>query len=337
MSGRLAQIGYFLRLVRIMNLLIIAATMFIIRYVVFDVWIIHDFTKANPGDHIEVLKHLNLLHVEAHFILLVICICFIAGAGNIINDYFDIKADRVNRPETIVIGKHIKRRWAIVINWALNSVAFMIALYLGWFYQSLSFVIIPFLSITFLWLYSMYFKRQLLVGNVSIALLTSAVIILTAHQALCELPLIVSLKSKVILMDYSPAIFLTTILASFAFITNFTREIVKDINDIEGDKKIACRTIPIVHGAKTAKLFVGVLLFIQLFFFIMLIAMAPSKMDGSGSTLFPMAIGIGLIVLYLTAFIINIVAKTRSQHYRISMLLKMIMLLGLMFPLNLLL
>lgn len=310
--------------------------MFIVRYLVFDAWLIHDFAKNYSEFGIDLVKTINLLQFDVHFALLVICICFIAAAGNIINDYFDIKADRVNRPDTIVIGKHIKRRWAIVINWALNTIAFLIALYLGWYYQSVFFVIIPFLAITFLWLYSMYFKRQLLIGNMSIALLTSAVILLTAHQALCELPLIVSFSSIVILIDYEPAIFLTGLLASFAFITNFTREIVKDINDVEGDKKIACRTIPIVYGSKVAKLYVGVLLFVQLFFFVLMVAIAPSKVDSSGAELFPLIIGIGLIILYLVAFIINILAKTRTSHYRISLILKLIMLLGLMFPLNLL-
>ena len=70
------------------------------------------------------------------FFLLVFSTVLIAAAGNIINDYFDVKADRINRPEKLIITKHIKRRWAIFVHWIFNGVAFTIALYLSAKYQS---------------------------------------------------------------------------------------------------------------------------------------------------------------------------------------------------------
>ncbi|MBK6526503.1 MAG: UbiA family prenyltransferase [Crocinitomicaceae bacterium] len=104
--------------------------------------------------------------LKPEFLTLVFSTLLIAAAGNIINDYFDVKADRINKPELLIIDKHIKRRWAIVFNWVFNSVGLLIAMYLGWKYDNWFMAIIPFVTINLLWFYSMYFKRTLILGNV---------------------------------------------------------------------------------------------------------------------------------------------------------------------------
>ena len=124
---------HFIKLIRPINMAIIVLTMYGVRYYIQSV----NYYQKIDDSGID-------------FFLLVFSTVLIAAAGNIINDYFDVKADRINRPEKLIITKHIKRRWAILVHWIFNGVAFTIALYLSAKYQSLWFVFIHLLSIQFL-------------------------------------------------------------------------------------------------------------------------------------------------------------------------------------------
>ena len=152
----------FIQLVRPVNLIIIALTMCGVFYFLSDI----------PVGTNELLNQIN-------FVLLVFSTLLIAGAGNIINDYFDVKADRVNKPDRLIISKHIKRRWAIVTHWFFNGIALLIAVYLSFVYLTYSFVFIHLLSINLLWFYSFVFKRKGVFGNIIVALLTALIPILT--------------------------------------------------------------------------------------------------------------------------------------------------------------
>ena len=179
----------------------------------------------------------------------------IAAAGNIINDYFDVRADRINRPDRLIIGKHIKKRWAIVLHWILNLIAFVIAIYLSYTFKTFWYVFIHLLSINLLWYYSSHLKRTMVVGNIIIALLTTLV------------PLLVGIfYNPLILIETSPLypfeevvehenwiVYLSISLGLFAFFLNWSREIIKDIEDIDGDKVIKAKTLPIALGSKKTK------------------------------------------------------------------------------------
>ncbi len=198
---------------------------------------------------------------QVDFLLLVISTVLIAAAGNIINDYFDVKADRINKPEKLIITKHISRRWAILTHWTFNGIAFSIAIYLSIKYQSLWFVFIHLLSINALWFYSMLFKRKILTGNLLIASLTALIPILvviyfkvgnTFHFEYSEF----NSDSWVAIIDFN----LIYLLSIFAFIQNFAREIVKDIQDVEGDKLIYVKSLPMLIGNWNSLRFVSVIL-----------------------------------------------------------------------------
>jgi len=232
---------HFLRLIRPVNLLIIAVTMY------------------SVGGYLDIVyadfNHGTMLIQSFNFFLLVISTVFIAAAGNIINDYFDVRADRVNRPERTVITKHIKRRWAIVFHWILNFVAFGIAIHLGLVLETFWYVFIHLLSINLLWFYSMQLKRTLVIGNVVIALLTALVPILVGiyyqdyfKEVMIESAYPFHLNSYVFFPVY-----LGVGLGVFAFVLNLTREIVKDMEDIKGDLVIKARTIPIVYGLRKSR------------------------------------------------------------------------------------
>lgn len=225
---------YFLRLIRPTNLFIIILTMYGTVYYV-------QRTSLFYGYSISWID----------FILLVFSTCLIAAGGNIINDYFDVKADRINKPEKLIITKHIKRRWAIVSHWSFNGIAFLIGIYLSIKYSSLSFVFIHLISINLLWFYSMYFKRKVLIGNIMIAFLTALVPILALLFMIYspnESNQLADPTAFGWIMDYDFA--LIQFITFFAFVQNLAREILKDIQDIEGDKLIYVKSLPMVIGIK---------------------------------------------------------------------------------------
>lgn len=225
---------YFLRLIRPTNLFIIILTMYGTVYYV-------QRTSLFYGYSISWID----------FILLVFSTCLIAAGGNIINDYFDVKADRINKPEKLIITKHIKRRWAIISHWSFNGIAFLIGMYLSIKYNSLSFVFIHLISINLLWFYSMYFKRKVLIGNIMIAFLTALVPILALLFMIYspnDSNQLADPSAFGWIMDYDFA--LIQFITFFAFVQNLAREILKDIQDIEGDKLIYVKSLPMIIGIK---------------------------------------------------------------------------------------
>ncbi len=235
----------FLRLVRFVNLLIVCAT--IIGVAVFHAWI-NDQTF--------------LFFLNIDFILFITSTLLITAAGNIINDYFDIKADQVNKPNRLIVSKKIKRRWAIVLHLSFNGLAFIISVYLSIKYKSLSLLIIPTIAINILWIYSWYLKRKLIIGNISIAFLTALV------------PLIATIYlNQIIPFNKYELVFIYFISIS-AFIQNLVREIIKDAEDVKGDKLINVNSIPIYFGHKVTKFVcICLLLLFPLFIYIGLIEM----------------------------------------------------------------
>lgn len=230
----------FLRLIRPLNLFIIALTMFGVVF-----WLGKRFYQIEI-DYLD-------------FSLLVLSTVMIAAAGNIINDYFDVKADRINKPEKLIITKHIKRRWAIISHWTLNGIAFLTGVFLSIKYETYSFAFIHLISINLLWFYSMLLKRKQLIGNISVAFLTSLIPILALIFFLAsEQQHFTELNIGLFSSDFV----LIHVLAIFAFIQNFAREIIKDIQDIEGDKLIYVRSLPMIIGIHKTKVLVSVLLMI---------------------------------------------------------------------------
>ena len=244
---------HFFRLIRITNLAIIAFTMVGVAYYLL---------KSN--------YYLKVDFNSLDFSLLVFSTVIIAAAGNMINDYFDIKADRINKPEKLIISKYMKKRWAIVLHWGLNLMAVLISVYLSWKYKSLLFVFIHILSMNLLWFYSTTFKKKLFFGNFIIALLTAMVPLLAVwffkilnESSLPYNPFQPNTWSTK--LDYSFIYFLTIC----AFFQNLAREISKDIQDISGDKVIAVYSLPMKFGIqKTGYIVVLLLLFPILNWFI---------------------------------------------------------------------
>ncbi len=221
----------------------------------------------------------------------------IAAAGYIINDYYDIKIDLINKPERVVIGKSIARRYAILFHTIISFVGILLGLLLSWKIGAVNFV-----CVFLLWLYSNNLKRQPFIGNFVVAALTG-------------------LSIELINLLYNQHNTLVIIFALFAFFMTLVREIVKDMEDMKGDTTFGCRTLPIVLGIRKTKRVVYFIIFI--FSIVVLILNIQYS-------LLLAAYFIGFLLLPMTILMIRLArADTIKEFYQLSQLCKLIMLSGI--------
>lgn len=157
----------------------------------------------------------------------------IAAAGYVINDYFDIKIDSINKPQKVVLEVAIPRKQAIVVHTSLNIIAILVAAYVALQAHHYEWLLLQLFCSVLLWFYSTSFKRQYITGNIVVAILTALTIVslIIYEPSLSHFP-------KAVLLVY----------AYFAFMLTWIREIVKDMEDHIGDRAEGCITMPIKHG-----------------------------------------------------------------------------------------
>ena len=229
--------GAFFRLIRWPNLVFIFLTQLLFYYLI-----------LLPGYNGSILKPLLS---PALFYWLTLSSVLIAAAGYIINDYFDLNIDRVNKPDRLVVEKIIKRRWTIIWHWILSGLGVLLGFYVSWKLRNPVVGLGNLACVVLLWFYSTTFKRKLLIGNVVISLLTAWVILVLY---VCEFRVIYAAGVMAIL---SRLFKYAIVYSGFAFIISLIREVVKDIEDMNGDARYGCRTMPIVWGVNVAKVFAG--------------------------------------------------------------------------------
>ncbi|MFN4945481.1 MAG: geranylgeranylglycerol-phosphate geranylgeranyltransferase [Chryseotalea sp.] len=221
----------------------------------------------------------------------------IAAAGYIINDYYDIKIDYINKPERVVIGKIIPRRFAILFHTLFSVGGIAIGFYLSW-----QIGVIHFFSAFMLWLYSNSLKRLPLIGNVVIAFLTA-------------------LSVFIIAVFYKTNINLILIYSLFAFFISLVREVVKDMEDLKGDISFGCKTLPILWGIRKTKYF----LYSVLVVFVLLVLILDSYF-----TILPSVYFMSFLFLPLAWFALRLHRADTVKDFRwLSNLSKIIMLLGI--------
>jgi 4-hydroxybenzoate polyprenyltransferase len=237
----------FLKLIRFPNLLIMAFTQYMIRWCVLAPLLELKRTDLD-------FSLLEMQMTEIDFFLLVLSTVLIGAAGYIINDYFDVRIDEVNRPSTNMIGKMVRRRVAMATHMTLNILGAGIGIWLSWKYNlfrvgSFLYVIAPAL----LWFYSTNLKRLFLAGNLVIAFLSGLVPLVVV---LFEIPNIYHQWPELVqggLLSLTDALHITLIVSAFAFMISLLREIIKDTEDYEGDLAYGCKTMPIVLGIAPVK------------------------------------------------------------------------------------
>lgn len=283
---------HFIKLIRPLNLLIIVFTMIMTRYFIIGA----ELMKAGINHSIW-----NFQTTGFDFFLLVLSTVLISAAGYIINDYFDIKIDRVNKPDKVIVGKYIKKRWAMLLHVVFNSLAVLIGLWLTIKYHNFFIVGAHVFTTSVLWLYSLSLKRQLLIGNIAISLLASLVILLVGWFEVH--PLFDSYAHVRTGMPFSQFSLhkIKWIVLAYAFFAGFStliREIIKDLADVKGDAVIHCKTIPLVWGMRAAK---NIILVLAAVFIVFLIALVQQFLPNSFTFLY--AGGLVIIPVALAAFL----------------------------------
>lgn len=253
---------------------------------------------AMTGVAYFILSNYPLVKIDVFdFSFLLLSTVLIAGAGNVINDYFDISADLINKPEKLIVSKYIQKNHVILFYATLNIVGIGIGLYLSLTYHTPWYIIVNITCSTALFLYSAYLKKILFVSNLLISLLTGFIPILA-------LSFFIFSKETGTLTDFNalkPKLNLIYILAFFAFLQNLAREICKDLTDLEGDKKINVLSIPIKYGSMKTRYIVGLILITEIIFLLMFPWAYSIPLEGSAYVAVAIAMILNICILLLIA------------------------------------
>jgi 4-hydroxybenzoate polyprenyltransferase len=237
------------------------------------------------------IRDFNLLLLSSSTIM-------IAAAGYIVNDYYDVKIDYINKPERVVIGRSITRRYAILFHVVFSAIGILIGVYLSW-----SIAAVNIFSVFLLWLYSNNLKRQPFVGNLTVALLTGASVFVVDMLYRTQNPLII-------------------IYALFAFFMTLVREIIKDVEDLKGDNTFGCKTLPIIWGIRKTKVIIYTILGI----FSIAVIVLNTRYE-----ILPFQYYVLLLFAPLLWFVVRLyLADTKKDFSWLSTFCKVIMLVGIL-------
>ena len=320
-----ALVGFF-KLVRPVNLFIIVFTMVAMRW-----GVINGLTSR-----FEHSAGLQLEHWK--FGLSVLVMVLLAAAGNIINDYFDVRVDRINKPQKVIIGKEVKRRVAMITHHAFNAVAVFIGCFLAFDSGKYWIGLVPIVMGTLLWYYSIHFKKAPWVGNFVVALMVAVV---PLWSGVFEIPLMTAAYEVTADPNhghfdmgflYKLSLWAALIgFSLFAFWLTLIREVIKDLEDFRGDYAAGFRTLPIVWGKKKSKVYVAVL---YLLFFLGLMRINPIVMEYSNQLTRPWQLwamlGLGVIVPSVFSLVKVMKAKRKVDYTHASTAVKVVMAFGIL-------
>lgn len=304
------KIKAFFQVIRLRNLIIILLTQFLL-------WLL----VLQPS--LSTLNMAAALDLQS-VLLLIVSTLSIAAAGYIINDYFDVSIDLINKPDQVVIEKIIPRRVAIMLHSLLNMIGILSACFVAWKLSFWSLMIIPIVSSLLLWLYATDYKGSYVFGNLIVALLTvlSILIIPVAEKSIWPL-----LGQSLWIHDgiLNPWMIISTY-CFFAFLLTWVREIVKDMEDYKGDFTQGCKTLPIQLGLSAATHWAQVLLSLAvLCILISIIVLINSQW-------WLLSLYLGVTILPLMIYILYSLPKNISSehYYKMSQLLKWVMIMGIL-------
>ena len=305
----------YLQLLRIGNLAFLAILLYVM-----EKWV------AFPLLHQQKFPELMPWWVLTLLIISVVCI---AAGGYVINDYFDVKIDRINRPDDLVVTRVISRDAAMRLFQVLTAVGIVAGLAVAWWARSWNLLFIYVVIPGLLWFYSSSYKRMFLIGNLIVAFISALVPLLVAmvnadhlrflyHESLAYTPIVGQLY--VWLGGF----------ALFCMLLTLSREAVKDMEDIEGDRELECRTMPIVWGEKVSKIVVTIVLLATialigyLAWFVLPFPMEWATFTGR-------FIIFGLMVPMLCVLVLLWPARSKRELHTVQQVLKFVMFLGTMF------
>src|SRR6218665_1236487 len=292
---------HFLKLIRYQNLLMLAFMQLIFRY---------GFLNFQ-----DIALALN----DFQYGLLVLSTVLIAAAGYVVNNIFDQETDTINKPGDVVVGRGISENMAYNIYVGLNVSGVAIGFYLSNVIEKPGFAAIFILIAATLYFYATSLKQMLIVGNIIVALLlSSSVLIIPVFDMF---PMIREDNQKLMAIVFS----VISYYAIFAFVISFIREIVKDLEDVNGDYNQGMSTLPIVLGKdRTAKV-----VFWLSFVPILLILYYTNEYFISSNLLITTIYTLLFVVGPLIYFTIKMwTARTAKDFRHLSTILKLVILFG---------
>lgn len=316
---------HFFKLIRWSNLLIIAATLYMVRHL-----LLYPFVQAA-----DLSYHLT----ESEFFMLVFSYILIAAGGNMMNDYHDLKADVINKPENMIVGRFISKKKVMLLYVVFTVIGLLLGLLPAFKSSVFQLYLISVLFVGFLWFYNSEFKYNLFLGNVIIAMLCGIGFLI---PLLYEMPLLIKQFKKIVIENEEMFLMYkqiplniqaniqlmwiwTGIYAALAFVITLVREMIKDAEDIEGDNAAGYASVALKYGFKT----VNVLSFFLLFSVISFLSFAAYQMF-VGSDYYSAIYLILFLVMPLLYICFKVIkSKSKRDYSQTSKLLKWMMALAL--------
>lgn len=262
-------------------------------------------------------------------LLLEIAVILIAAGGYVINDYFDVKIDRINRPDAVIVTRTISKpaamRLSICLSAAGAACGILEAILLRSMTIGILFVIVPGL----LWFYSGSYKRLFMIGNLTIALLAAVTPMLVAITNVAILQLRFETILPYISLPHDLYAWLGGF-ALFAFLLTWIREIIKDMQDQMGDRELECHSMPVVWGDLWTKVFVTALIILTLAI-IGHIWYRLLPFPIGWTSLSTRYIALGIVVPLLSAIWLLWSAKIPSDYKSCQQVIKFAMLIGMLY------
>ena len=294
------SILYIFDLIRWKNLALILLVHILIKYALLEAF--------------EVLTVLD----NFHFFLLSLSVMCIAAAGNIINDIYDVESDKINKPNRVLVGFKFSEKAAYNFYFGFNIIGVLLGFYLSNHIGKPSFFGIFVIASLLLYVYASFLKRTIIFGNLTISFLVGMSVLIVGVFDVIPAIFPPNRESQLvffnIIFDY----------AIFAFLVNLVRELIKDIQDVDGDYKTGSNTLPVAIGRERANKIVFAVSIIPIFAIIFYLVNFLYKQQ--------------FAILYFLIFVIapmiyssiKIFSAKHKRHYKnLSIIYKIIMLLGM--------
>ena len=222
----------------------------------------------------------------------------ISAGGYVLNDYFDLEIDKINRPLRVLPKGDLPPKKSLIF----SSTLFILGFILSFFLKPVS-IGIASVAIIFLFLYSVKFKREFLLGNVTVSIISALAFIYGG------------VFSKYPEISIIPAV--------LAFLFHLGRELIKDMEDVEGDQALKSETFPIAYGIRNSQFLAS-----AIFLVLIILTIFPYKLKIFSIYYLILVLMMDFVLFYIILSLWN--NPSRENLGSLSRLLKFEMLLGLL-------
>ncbi|MGM9837276.1 MAG: geranylgeranylglycerol-phosphate geranylgeranyltransferase [Paludibacteraceae bacterium] len=262
-------------------------------------------------------------------LLLIAGTILVAAGGYVINDYFDVKIDRINRPDNLIVTNSISKVTAMRISLVLSAVGILSGMGAAWLVRSWSVAIVFLMVPGLLWFYSSSYKRLFLIGNIIIAFISALT------------PMLIAFANVGILRyRYGDILGYTSLehdlyswlggFAMFAFLCTWVREVIKDLQDRMGDRELECHTLPIRLGERGTKAVVTVVIALTIAA-VLYVWYAVLPFPHTWASLSTRYVLCGILIPMLCEIWLLWASRIPSDYRHAQLLMKFVMFIGMLY------